>query len=103
MKWKGNAKKIPNHRCWYVHKICYDKKGALSAKNKRYSEDKVELRPYWCDKCNFWHLTKNINYIHFMSEETIVEEATTTEEVVVENPSEDATPVEGAPEPTSAE
>lgn len=36
----------------------YDKKGAVSARNKRFKEARVSLRCYHCDKCNYWHLTK---------------------------------------------
>ena len=72
--WRDKAIKTPKHTCWYQKgKICYDKKGATSAKNLRYKKDKVELRTYWCPHCNFWHLTKQINN-RFMSEETPQEE-----------------------------
>lgn len=38
-------------------KPSYDKKGALTAKNKRMQQDHVKLRVYQCDKCDYWHLT----------------------------------------------
>lgn len=57
--WRSRAKKMPKLHCWYEKsKVCYDKKSAITAANLRFSEDRVKLRPYWCDKCNFWHLTK---------------------------------------------
>lgn len=68
-EWKNKAINILAHRCWYNKKICYDKRGAISEKNRRYKQVKLELRAYWCDRCNFWHLTKNINYNKFMSDE----------------------------------
>ncbi len=59
MNWREHAVKVPKLRCWYEKsKICYDKKGAISAANLRYKEDKIKLRFYWCGFCNFWHLTK---------------------------------------------
>ena len=39
-------------------KRVYDKKSAITAKNKRFNEDKVELRVYPCG--NHWHLTKRV-------------------------------------------
>lgn len=39
-------------------KRCYDKKSAQTARNGRYSADHIKLRIYPCDKCNYWHLTK---------------------------------------------
>ena len=69
MRFRDIAVRTPKHTCWYQQgKICYDKKGAISAKNLRYKQDKIKLRAYWCNKCNFWHLTKQfIN--NFMSDE----------------------------------
>jgi len=43
-------------------KICYDKKGAVSAKNKRWNEDHVALRIYDCPYCHYWHLTSTDPY-----------------------------------------
>jgi hypothetical protein len=42
-------------------KVQYDKKGATTAANKRYSEAHQKLRIYQCPECNFWHLTKILN------------------------------------------
>ena len=42
--------------CWRDNKRCYDKKGAITARNKRYEEDRVKLRIYPCH--DHWHLTK---------------------------------------------
>lgn len=41
-------------------KVRYDKKGAITAKNRRYAEDHVELREYACPKCGGWHLTSQM-------------------------------------------
>lgn len=38
-------------------KVIYDKKGAVSAKNRRYNEDHVALRIYECPGNRHWHLT----------------------------------------------
>ena len=38
-------------------KPSYDKKGALTAKNKRWIDDRIRLRVYHCPDCNLWHLT----------------------------------------------
>ena len=46
------------------NKMAYDKKGAISAKNKRYKEDHIKLREYHCGKCNAWHLTKTDKITH---------------------------------------
>ncbi|MGH7249693.1 MAG: hypothetical protein ACREGC_01850 [Minisyncoccia bacterium] len=64
MQWRDIA--IPSKRltCWYQQgKVCYDKRGAISAKNLRYKRDRVELRIYWCEYCNFFHLTKRLEDI----------------------------------------
>jgi len=56
-----------NKLCWYENtanqeycngKKCYDKKGAITAKNYRYHEAHIELRIYECPDCGFYHLTK---------------------------------------------
>lgn len=38
-------------------KPIYDKKGATTAKNRRWNEDHAKLRIYPCNFCNGWHLT----------------------------------------------
>lgn len=38
----------------------YDKKSAVSAKNKRFKTNHTELRVYHCDECNHWHLTSQL-------------------------------------------
>lgn len=38
-------------------KPSYDKRSAVTARNKRWDEDHVELRVYQCPDCNWWHLT----------------------------------------------
>ena len=45
-------------RCYLSDKPCYDKKGAQTAKNKRWKEDHIELRIYPCK--GHWHLTSKI-------------------------------------------
>jgi len=44
-----------NPICKRDKKPSYDKKGALSAANKRYQQDHIKLRIYQCG--NHWHLT----------------------------------------------
>lgn len=51
------GEKKPNRYCG--GKRIYDKKGALTAKNKRWREDRVLLRIYECDYSH-WHLTSQI-------------------------------------------
>ena len=41
-------------------KTMYDKKGAVTARNRRMKEDHIELREYQCPLCGYWHLTKQI-------------------------------------------
>lgn len=41
-------------------KVKYDKKGAITAKNKRYKDSHIKLREYACDDCNGWHLTSSL-------------------------------------------
>jgi len=41
-------------------KKCYDKKSALTAKNKRFKDSHIKLRIYQCDICNQWHLTSKL-------------------------------------------
>lgn len=43
--------------CPVQGKNCYDKRGAETARNKRWREDHVRLRIYQCDDCGAWHLT----------------------------------------------
>lgn len=38
-------------------KVIYDKKGATTAKNKRFHDDHIALRIYPCEVGNHWHLT----------------------------------------------
>lgn len=44
-------------------KVKYDKKGAVTAKNRRWDEDHIELRIYECDICGGWHLTHQLEWI----------------------------------------
>ena len=41
-------------------KKCYDKKGAQTAKNKRFKDSHTELRIYQCPICDYWHLTSKL-------------------------------------------
>lgn len=38
-------------------KMVYDKRGAITAKNRRWEEDHVPLRIYECPGNGHWHLT----------------------------------------------
>ena len=38
-------------------KPIYDKRGAVTAKNRRWEEDHAKLRIYPCNFCGGWHLT----------------------------------------------
>lgn len=49
----------PREYCAEQDKNCYDKKGAESARNKRWKEDRVRLRIYPCPACKSWHLTED--------------------------------------------
>ena len=44
--------------CICFGKRAYDKKGAITASNKRFHEDHVRLRIYPCN--GHWHLTKQL-------------------------------------------
>ena len=60
MRWRDIAVRGNNLKCWATHKMCYDKKGAVSEANRDIRKRIIgkRPRPYWCDKCNFWHITK---------------------------------------------
>lgn len=53
----------PIKRCCFgkistdIGKVCYDKKTAVTAANKRYKDDHTKLRVYECLDCSYWHLT----------------------------------------------
>lgn len=50
--------------CTKNGKPCYDKKGAISAKNKRWNQDRIELRVYQC--CfDHWHVTKQLEVLDY--------------------------------------
>lgn len=38
-------------------KKAYDKRGAVTVKNKRWKEDHVKLREYPCPICRKWHVS----------------------------------------------
>jgi hypothetical protein len=44
-------------KCDRTGKTCFDKKSAVTAKNKREREDHETLRIYECPHCGAWHLT----------------------------------------------
>lgn len=41
-------------------KVMFDKKGAITASNARWKEDRVKLRIYPCPECRHWHMTKQV-------------------------------------------
>lgn len=41
-------------------KRAYDKRGAITAANRRFEEDHIRLRIYQCDMGDHWHLTKQL-------------------------------------------
>lgn len=43
-------------------KSCYDKKGAITAKNKCWRERHIALRVYHHEECGYWHLTSEDPY-----------------------------------------
>ena len=44
----------------YCHgKVPYDKRGAITAANKRWQQDHIKLRIYQCG--DHWHLTKQVH------------------------------------------
>ncbi len=112
--WKdvGFSRKLT---CWYQQgKVCYDKRGAVSAANLRFKRDKVSLRGYWCPYCNFWHLTSRIENTwedeqdfrkqlnrKFMAEE-IKEEGVETPETPAEPVTVTDLPADGKPVETPA-
>jgi len=61
MKWRY---KLPSEQLVPVKycdgKICYDKRGAVTASNKRMEDDHMKLRIYHCPWCDQWHLTKQL-------------------------------------------
>ena len=53
--------KPPINFCVISGKACYDKKGAVTAANKRWDDAYVKLRVYPCPDCNWWHLSSRVN------------------------------------------
>jgi len=47
-------------------KRSYDKRTAVTAMNKRFAEDRQELRMYECEHGDHWHLTKQMRRERFM-------------------------------------
>ncbi len=71
--------------CWYQKgKPCYDKRGATTAANLRFKKHRIKLRSYWCDKCNFWHLTKQVINKFMENTEEAKEEVLEPDEVLPE-------------------
>lgn len=52
--------KAPISYCEKENKVKYDKRGAETARNLRWREDRVELRIYPCPHCKHWHLTAKL-------------------------------------------
>ena len=50
-------KPLQLQKCRKDGKPCYDKKGAITARNKRWEDEHVALRVYQCDFGDHWHLT----------------------------------------------
>lgn len=48
--------------CPTTGKVMFDKKTAITARNKRWKESRVGLREYQCDDCGYWHLTRGSFY-----------------------------------------
>jgi len=46
-----------NEYCPTTKKTCFDKRGAITARNARLKESHEKLRVYSCSFCGFWHLT----------------------------------------------
>ncbi len=55
----GWGAQIVRERCPSSGKVSFDKKSAVTAANKRWADDRVELRIYQCG-CGGWHLTSRI-------------------------------------------
>lgn len=52
--------RVELRRCPATDKPCYDKRGAVTAANRRRHEDRVRLRVYPCPDCGAWHLTSDV-------------------------------------------
>ena len=52
--------KLPIEYCT-TGKVKFDKRGAQTARNKRFEEAHIKLRIYHCPECNWWHLTSHTN------------------------------------------
>jgi len=59
VKYHEKGKIQPLDTC-IIGKPCYDKRAAISARNKRWKDDRIRLRVYPCPICNKWHLTSTI-------------------------------------------
>lgn len=62
-KWKnqmGDGWRIPIEYCG--DKVCYDLRGAQTARNSRKKEAHVDLRIYLCPQCGKFHLTHLIKF-----------------------------------------
>lgn len=62
-KFKDNPgmRNVDVKKCPVCGKICYSKKEAMTAinfvKRKGHEHHKTPIRYYYCEDCNFWHLT----------------------------------------------
>lgn len=50
--------RVQHDMCPAQNKLCYDKRGAESARNRIQSRGGDRLRIYHCPDCNQWHLSK---------------------------------------------
>lgn len=54
------ARIVPKEYCATSGKVCYSKKDAATAANKRFEQDHEKLRIYPCNYCSHWHLTSRV-------------------------------------------
>ena len=53
----GNTPQKKFEKCG--NKPCYPKKVAFTVANQRHKDGVEHLRVYYCDVCNWWHLTRS--------------------------------------------
>jgi hypothetical protein len=53
--------KQPKEICPAWGKVMFDKKDAVTAKNKFWNDEHLELRIYFCPDCAKFHLTKQVD------------------------------------------
>lgn len=57
MKWRPSKDYLAAPISYCNGKTCYDKRGAISAANKRYKNSHIKLRVYQCPDGDHFHLT----------------------------------------------